>query len=151
MNLPLYAFYGLAISAAHAFAERGIQSTAVLQMSAIENQRFDRIQRVSVGGQVKLIVMDDSLLSGNMRQIELFDGSAVKFKITKNQSDPIWKGKEKNFNRFVIRRVGKRYSGHFLYKGRQYVLAPIKDGASLLYETETNHGCGMGMKEKGFQ
>jgi hypothetical protein len=125
-----------------AFETRSVSSAGLKEH---ELQRYERLKKAPGVLRIKLVSLNEEALShGAWVELPLFGNVREGFRVSKDERDPVWKGRSgKNFDRFVIRKIGGRYSGHVLYKGRQYVLTPVKSGVSALYELDGQFECGM--------
>jgi hypothetical protein len=132
---------------APAFEERTVSSA---QLSQKETQRYERLKKASNVLRAKLVAINDEMLTrGGSVEMPLFENLRADYQVSKEEREEVWKGRSgKNFDRFVIRKIGGMYSGHILHKGRQYVLTPLKSGVSMLYEMSLEFECGVGGSKK---
>jgi len=114
-----------------------------VQLNAAETAKYQHIKHFSGALQTKLISINENSFSQGSVQLELFDGVQNNFEVQKDEHGTVWKGKGTNLDRFVIQKINGKYSGQILYKGRQYVLTPVKEGVSALYEMTLDIKCGM--------
>jgi hypothetical protein len=128
-------------TASQAFEARSVSAAG---LSELEAKRYERILRAPGVKRARLFTIhEESLVHGAWVEIPFFGGIREGFRVTKDGREAVWKGRGRdNFDRFVIRKVGGKYSGHILLKGRQYVLAPIKARYLILYEIENEFECG---------
>lgn len=115
------------------------------RLNTKEAARYDRIKKSSGVLRAKLIAVNDTSFSQGTVQLEMFAGARGDFRVAKDKREDVWKGKGKNLDRFVIRKIGGKFTGHILHRGTQYVLVPIKGGVSVLIE-QSNAGLQCGSK-----
>jgi hypothetical protein len=132
---------------AQAFEARTVSGA---RLSEAESKRFERLKKAPGVVRARLIAInEESLLDGALAELSLFDNVRVGFRVSKSEREQVWKGRAgRNFDRFVIRKVGGRYSGHILRDGKQYVLTPITKGVSALYEVDGQFECGLQAKKQ---
>jgi hypothetical protein len=125
-------------------------TTTSERFSAREISAYNKIQRQPGVSRAKMIRLGDGSLSNSQVEIPLFLGAKAAFKVNRDLKEPIWEGKGKNSDRFVIRESDGRFSGQILFGGRQYVLSPIKENVSTLVEVGQN-GFACGSELRGQQ
>jgi len=131
-----------AFCATSAFEARTASSAS---LSDVEAKRYERHKKMPGVKKVMLIAINaEAFSNGAWTDIPMFDNATERFQVSKDESGAVWKGKSgNNFDRFVLRNINGRYSGHVLVKGRQYVITPIKRGVSAMHEVSGNVECGM--------
>lgn len=135
MRLPIGMIAFLAAASFSAEALFQTRSVAGARLSAEEAERYDRIKKAPGVVRAKLVEVNAVALSRSMIQLEFFDGVRSEFSVENRKGEALWKGKSgRNFDRFVIRKIGNRYSGQVLHDGRRYVLMPLQPGVSVLYQ-----------------
>ena len=113
-----------------------------------EIRQFERIKKLPGVRRAKLVTVDDEVLSNKAFELDM-EGKRIRMNGVKSKNEALWKGRsEKGNDRFVIRNIGGKYSGHLLIKGKSYVLTPVKGGVSALYEVSNDFECGIGALEK---
>ena len=90
-----------------------------------------------------LSVRGSALKEGALIEVVFPEGKSGIFNMKKGDGGSLWKGQGEKLDWFVIRKSGKDYSGQFLYKGRQYVLAPLSKGISIFYQLDGRFECGI--------
>ena len=130
-------------------AEAAFHSRTLTGLNVEEGERYERIKRAPGVTQVRLIALDEVRLTKSKVQLEFFNGLREDFGLEGGRDRDIWVGRSgNNFDRFIIRKIGGRYSGHILHRGKRYVLIPIVPGVSALSEMHGRYECGIGALEK---
>jgi hypothetical protein len=117
------------------------ESISPSRLSQSETRAYESIRANKGTLRVKLVSIQSGALSGGNVELELFDGMRGHYAGTWDSRESRWKGGDGNGGRFSIRMVNGRYVGYAIHKGKRYVLSPLGNGASALYEQEPNLQC----------
>jgi hypothetical protein len=109
-----------------------------------ENPEILRLRQSSRVLKVQLVSVNDSALSKTEKiQVGIFGDAPLDFVVRKSSLQKnLWEGATDKLDRFTVRKTGGLYSGQFLIRGRQYVLIPLQNKSSALYEVQGNFECG---------
>jgi hypothetical protein len=138
--ITVFAIACVAYSSEALFQSRTVSSAGLKQT---ESQRYQRMQELPGVVRVKLVEVNEAAFSQKNVRLTFF-GSEADYSVSKRPRESVWSGRSGvNFDRYVIRKVGSGYSGQLLRGGKQYVLVPVKENVSALYEVRGSHECGM--------
>lgn len=125
-------------------AETAFQSRTMAELAVEEVERYERIRKAPGVKQARLVALDDARLTKSDIRLDFFNGLREDFRMEEGRERNVWVGRSgKNFDRLVIRKSSRGYSGHILAAGRKYVVVPIKAGVSALYEIRGGVDCGL--------
>lgn len=119
------------------------KSISISRISLDEAKAYEKI-RTNVGTlQSKLVMVQVASFTPGDVELDLFDGVRKLFPASWDSRESRWKGSDSNGNRFSIRHVNGRYVGYVYHQGRRYILSPLSNGVSALYEQDPHFECGV--------